>query len=95
LDSGYDPGQEDAVTAEAVSLRWRACYGAMTAEGYLHTYLVTKQGRYWAAWMKYRIIHGDDHWKVVPGPFPMTRRQAMANAEAHEAHILSRRRVDA
>jgi len=31
------------MTAEAVSLRWRACYGAMTAEGSLHPYSVTKQ----------------------------------------------------
>ena len=83
------------MTAEAVSLRWRASYGAMTAEGYLHTYWVTKQGRSWDAWMKYRIIHGDKHWEAVPGPFPITRRRAMANAEAHEAEILSRRRVDA
>ena len=45
--------------------------------------------------MKYRIIHGDDHWEAVPGPFPMTRRRAMANAEAYEAQILSRRGVDA
>ena len=46
---------------------------------------MTKQGRYWAAWMKYRIIHGDKHWEAVAGPFPMTRRRAMANAEAYEA----------
>jgi hypothetical protein len=45
--------------------------------------------------MKYRIIHGNDHWETVPGPFPMTRRQAMANTEAHQAQILSRRGVDA
>ena len=31
------------MAAEAVSLRWRASYGAVTAEGYLHAYLVTKQ----------------------------------------------------
>ena len=67
----------------------------MTAEGYLHTYSVTKQGPYWSASMKYRVIHGDDYWDLVPGRFPMTRREAMANVEAHEAQILSRRRVDA
>jgi hypothetical protein len=39
------------MTAEADTLRWRACYGAMTAEGYLHTYLVTRQGPYWSAHM--------------------------------------------
>ena len=66
----------------------------LTVTGYLHTYLVTKQGRYWSAHMKYRIIHGNDHWEAVPGPFPISRRQAMANAEAHQAQILSRRRVD-
>jgi hypothetical protein len=81
------------MTVDAVSVRWRACYGAMAAEGYLHTYLVTKQGLYWSAWMKYRIIRANDHWEAVPGP--LTRRRAMANAEAHEAQILSRRRVDA
>ena len=32
------------MTAEAVSMRWRVYYGAMTGEGYLHTYSVTKQG---------------------------------------------------
>jgi len=37
--------------------------------------------------MKYRIIHGDKHWEAVAGPFPMTRRRAMANAEAYEAQI--------
>ncbi len=57
--------------------------------------MVTKQGPFWAACMKYRIIHGNDHWETVPGPFPMTRRQAMANTEAHQAQILSRRGVDA
>jgi len=31
------------MTAEAVSLRWRACFGAMIAEGSLHPYSVTKQ----------------------------------------------------
>ena len=72
------------MTAEAVSLRWRASYGAMTAEGYLHAYLVTKQRCSWSARMKYRIIHGNDHWDLVPGRFPMTRREAMDNAEAHE-----------
>jgi hypothetical protein len=45
--------------------------------------------------MKYSIIHGDDRWEPVPGPFPITRRQAMANTEAHEAQIVSRRGVDA
>ena len=81
--------------AQQVSLRWRASYGAMTAEGYLHTYSVANEGPYWSVRMKYRIIHGDKHWEAVPGPFPMTRRRAMASAEAHEAQILSRRRVDA
>ena len=33
------------MTAEVVSLCWRASYGAMTAEGYLHRYWVTRQGR--------------------------------------------------
>jgi hypothetical protein len=56
---------------------------------------VSEQGPYWSARMKYLIIHGDDYWEAVPGLFPMTRRQAMANAEAHEAQILSRRGVDA
>jgi hypothetical protein len=83
------------MTAEAVSLRWRACYGAMTAEGDLHIYSVTKERCNWSARMKYRIIHGNDHWGAVPGAFPMTRRRAMGNAEAHEAQILSRRGVDA
>lgn len=78
--------------AQQVSLRWRASYSAMTAEGYLHTYLVVKQGRYWAAWMKYRIIHGDDYYEAFPGPFPITRRRAMVNAEAYEAEILRRQR---
>ena len=45
--------------------------------------------------MKYSIIHGDDRWEPVPGPFPITRRQAMANTEAHEAQIVSHRGVDA
>ena len=83
------------MTAEAVGLRWRASYDAMTAEGYLHTYTVTKQGPYGSTYMKFRIIHGDKHLEAVPGPFPMTLRRAMANAEAHEAQILSRRGVDA
>jgi hypothetical protein len=32
------------MTAEADNLPRRVSYGAMTAEGYLHTYSVTKQG---------------------------------------------------
>jgi hypothetical protein len=75
------------MTAEAVNLRWCASCGAITAEGYIHTYAVTKQGRYWTAAMKYTAIHGNDHWEAVPGPFPLTRRQGMANAEIHEVEI--------
>ena len=37
----------------------------------MQNWQVTKQGRYWAAWMKYRIIHGDKHWDLVPDPFPI------------------------
>jgi hypothetical protein len=75
------------MTAEAVHLRWRAHSGGYAARSHVHTYAVTKQGCYWAAWMKYRIIHGDKNWDLVAGQFSIKRRQAMANAEAHETEI--------
>jgi len=66
------------------------------AEGYLHTYSVSKAGSYWFG--SHEIPH---HPRRRPlgrhtgRAFPMTRRRAMANAEAYEAQILSRRGVDA
>ena len=52
--------------AQQVSLRWRVSCGA--AEGYFHTYLVTKHERYWAAWKKYPIIHATTTGKPFPVP---------------------------
>ena len=82
------------MTAETVNLRWRAHYSGYAARGHVHSYAVTKQGRHLTAHAKHTALHGNDHWETVPGPFPLTRRQAMANAETHEAEILRRQRLD-
>jgi hypothetical protein len=82
------------VKDQQVSLCWLRLLRRDDHRGLPRHLRVDQAGGFWAAWMKYRTIHGDQLWEVVPGPFPLARHQAMANP-THQDEILSRRGIDA